>query len=321
MPGADIAYRFPSNQPRLKEGTVVGLFDQGEQQPVIDVLSPDNAKKVITVGVVSRSSYLEANVDARHLGACDKICMIGLLDVRIEGTCAAGDSIVTSRNHSGLGCRGRPGAGQLYLGKAVAASRAVPSDPSIVTPTPVSNVRCFVSVPQTLADQNVQEAAKATLAAPQEGSTGCSTNQPAGSATLRCRTAGFVKRAFAPAREAVGRASASVKARLPAPIRRRLPFLRAFLPIILFFIVAFFTLPNFVAWMTGGWEDRRWFLYNRWLSHMPKDDGEVDRKSSEDPVAAYRLGCDHRHCSIIGKIVAVGVIGLAHHYYGRCPFP
>jgi len=315
MPGADIAYRFPSSQPRLKEGTVVGLYDRGGQQPVLDVLTPENATTAITVGVVSRSSYLEANVDQRHLGACDKICMIGLLDVRIEGACAAGDTVVSSQTYAGLGCRGISGPGHYYLGMAVAPSRVV--ETSLTLPTPISTVRCFVSVPQTLADQHTQKAMAAATAAILQ-------QQQQQQQDVPTKRGGTVA-------QCVSVACAQAQ-RLWTTLAMYWPYVRAFLPAILMLVVLVFVAREyFFSVLSHGWEDRRWYLYQKWLAHKPEEDEENRRREAEAVPSGVselaggwaaklsELGFRHPNPhTVLENMFILSAFGLVHQYVGTC---
>ncbi len=64
--GGDIAYHFilknPDAHPHFMEGEVVGLFANDNGERVLDKLSQKNSLDAILKGVITRSQYIEAQV-------------------------------------------------------------------------------------------------------------------------------------------------------------------------------------------------------------------------------------------------------------------
>jgi len=147
---ADLAYRFPleSKEPLkdAREGTVVGFVrgPEGSRNPTLVLLRPENQSVVFMAGIVTRSSYFEANVHADETTPFERICMIGIVDIHISGSAKPGEMIVSHPTMAGVGRAWIGGGYKFQLGKAIAGSRIEGG---------VSLVRCFVSVPQTLSDR------------------------------------------------------------------------------------------------------------------------------------------------------------------------
>lgn len=85
----------------------LGLFPSRScgTDPILKELSPENRSRAITTGVVSRSSYIETNVAEANTPQ-DRVCMIGILDIRITERATEGALIYLHTWRGGVGSTG-----------------------------------------------------------------------------------------------------------------------------------------------------------------------------------------------------------------------
>eukprot|EP00794_Sanderia_malayensis_P017329 gene17329-19062_t len=103
--GCDIAYNFilknPDAHPNFVEGEIVGLFVNENGERVLDKLSPQNSVHALVKGVITRSFYIEANIQPDGVRT-EKICMFGIVPVRLRGSVVQGEIVYASSEHPGL---------------------------------------------------------------------------------------------------------------------------------------------------------------------------------------------------------------------------
>ena len=79
----DIAYHFilknPDDHPQFQEGEIVGLFVNEKGVRLLDKLTQKNSVDAVLKGVISRSQYLEAQVQPKGGKlTCDLICFYSI---------------------------------------------------------------------------------------------------------------------------------------------------------------------------------------------------------------------------------------------------
>ncbi|CAB3984111.1 Hypothetical predicted protein [Paramuricea clavata] len=141
---ADIAYHFDVNhsefQKTLTEGDVVGLNTNADGETSIIELSSKNMRTIIQAGVISRSAFFEGNIPAEKVST-DKICVMGIVRVKVVGNVRNGERVYASTS---------------FPGRAVAESHSLHVDDDILLGIAMESsdgkdhqaetlVRCFVS--------------------------------------------------------------------------------------------------------------------------------------------------------------------------------
>ena len=141
---ADIAYHFDVRpkecQQVLTEGDVVGLNANADGETSIIELSAKNMSTITQAGVISRSAFLEGNIPEQKADT-DKICIMGIVKVKMVGKVKNGERVYASTS---------------YPGRAVSESHPLCVEDDILLGIAMENfngtnqkkvnlVRCFVS--------------------------------------------------------------------------------------------------------------------------------------------------------------------------------
>lgn len=107
----DIAYTWQlmnvDTAGTYEEGDVVGIFPDpvhGNEKTYVDLLTPMNYRDATLAGVITRSYYLSANSQEDEEGgrACEKICMVGKIKIKVSGPVKHGDFIFASNKLPGI---------------------------------------------------------------------------------------------------------------------------------------------------------------------------------------------------------------------------